>query len=172
MFQQQARPYLPSQPESDLEWLAIAQHYGLPTRFLDWTDILLAAAWFAVEDGGTKEIDSALWVAKRVPSVDADGAVDPFGITDPRVYRPPHISPRIAAQGSVLIICPNPTEELELAFREKIIIDHRAQFTIKKRLNACGINRRHLFPDLTGLTEHLTWVYKYDWLAGYRPGSK
>jgi hypothetical protein len=42
------------------------------------------------------------------------------------------------------------------------------EFTIKKRLNACGINRRHLFPDLAGLTEHLEWMYKNDWLTGYR----
>ena len=69
------------------------------------------------------------------------------------------------------MICPNPTKEVALSFSKKIVIDRSAEFTIKKRLNACGINRRHLFPDLSGLTEHLTWMYKNDWLAGYRPGS-
>mgnify|MGYP001353022025 CR=1 FL=1 len=169
MFRQQARPHLPSQPESEIEWLAIAQHFGLPTRFLDWTDILLAAAWFAVEDGGAKKNDSALWVTKGVPPVD-NGAVDPLKIAEPGIYRPPHMSPRIAAQGSVLMICPKPTEELDLTFAKKIVIRHEAQFIIKKRLNACGINRRQLFPDLIGLIEHLTWLHKNDWLAGYRPG--
>jgi hypothetical protein len=70
--------------------------------------------------------------------------------------------------GSVFVICPRPTEELALPFVRKIIIDSTAQFTIKKRLNACGINRRHLFPDLAGLSDHLAWMYKHDWLAGYR----
>jgi len=173
MFKQQARAHLGSRPDSKFEWLAIAQHFGLPTRLLDWTDSLLVAAWFAVEKGGAREIDSALWVTKGVPPVDLDRSEDqdPLDLDAPQFYRPPHISPRIAAQGSVLMVCPKPTEELALPFARKVVIDHSAEFAIKKRLNACGINRRHLFPDLSGLTEHLTWMYKNDWLAGYRAGS-
>ena len=158
-------------PTIDLEWLAIALHHELPTRLLDWTDSLLVAAWFAVEEGGAKNIDSAIWITRSVPSVVFDDQVDPLEIDVPKVYRPPHTSPRIAAQGSVLMICPKPTEEVTLPFVKRIVIDHLAEFTLKKRLNACGVNRRHLFPDLTGLTKHLTWMYKNDWLAGYRPDT-
>jgi len=173
MFKQQARPYLDSPPDSKLEWLAVAQHFGLPTRLLDWTDNLLVAAWFALEKAGGKKkgIDSALWITKAVPSVDLDYSDDPLALDAPKIYRPPHISPRISAQGSVLMICPKPTENLALPFCQKIVIDQGAEFAIKKRLNACGINRHHLFPDLSGLAEHLAWMYKNDWLAEYRAGS-
>jgi hypothetical protein len=51
---------------------------------------------------------------------------------------------------------------------KKIIVDHAAKFTIKKRLNSCGVNRRALFSDLGGLCDHLTWMYWHDWLSGYR----
>lgn len=170
MFRQQARAHLQSPPQSEFEWLAIAQHFGLPTRLLDWTDSLLVAAWFAVESGGAKKADSAIWVTKGVTSIEIDQLEDPLDLDAPTVYRPPHISPRISAQGSILMVCPSPTKEVELPFCKKIVIDRSAEFTIKKRLNACGLNRRHLFPDLSGLTEHLTWMYKNDWLAGYRPG--
>lgn len=64
MFRQQARAHLQSPPQSEFEWLAIAQHFGLPTRLLDWTDSLLVAAWFAVEKGSAKKVDSAIWVTK------------------------------------------------------------------------------------------------------------
>lgn len=171
MFRQQARAHLQSIPQTNLEWLAIAQHFGLPTRLLDWTDSLLVAAWFAVEKGGAKKMDSAIWVAKGVRTVSLDEPEDPLDLPEPAAYRPPHISPRIAAQGSILMMCPQPTQEVAPPFSEKIVIAHEVEFTIKKRLNACGINRRHLFPDLAGLTQHLEWMYKNDWLTGYRQRS-
>ncbi len=48
-FRARAVPYINANP-TDWEWLVIAQHYGLPTRLLDWTRNPFAAAFFALSE--------------------------------------------------------------------------------------------------------------------------
>lgn len=64
--------YVQHRPQTPWEELAIAQHHGLPTRFMDWTTNPLVALYFAVRNTGDKSVDSAVYVLISNPKRYAD----------------------------------------------------------------------------------------------------
>jgi hypothetical protein len=158
-FERRRRPYLRYQPQGKLEWLAIAQHHGLPTRLLDWSESFLAAVYFAVERSGVEGPAAiyALRISDKAVSSD-----DPFTLTSARLYRPPHIATRIVAQQGVFTVHPNPTQNYETKDLDQwLIFDKRVCFRIKRELDTCGVNRSVLYPDIDGLAGYLEWRYKW-----------
>ncbi len=63
-FRRRAHHYEPDVPPSDehLEWLALMQHYGAPTRLLDFTQSFYVAAFFALEKAMAA---CAVWAVNR-----------------------------------------------------------------------------------------------------------
>lgn len=155
---------------SKIEWLSIAQHYGLPTRLLDWTKNPLVALWFAVKEPAHNKKNATLWVL--IPDendVINDHNIDPFIINDIMVYMPSYSIQRIISQAAIFtihnydqindeFISLNKIDEYKKKIIKYEIPADRFSY-IRFELDRYGINYHTLFPDLDGLCNHLMYLH-------------
>ncbi len=126
---------------------------------LDWAESLLIAAFFAVESGGALGA-GIIYGVNGLPMIAGDA--DPFDISEVSVYRPSHLTPRIAPQWSVFTVHPDPGQDFRRSGKLTSwrIPGEENCWRIKLVLDSCGINYASIYPDLTGLARHIYWRYK------------
>jgi len=160
------------QPDNDFDWLTIAQHYGLPTRLLDWTYNPQTALWFSI-NSSTQNTDGALWIfspdlADYQVQQNLDPLKSPTEIDKTIVYRPRNIISRATNQVSIFTIHQIDNNNIGIPLEadpnfgaklQKFVVKRNLFPGILNELNQINTNSSTIFPDLSGLCQHLEWLY-------------
>ncbi|HZH97863.1 MAG TPA: FRG domain-containing protein [Fimbriimonadaceae bacterium] len=168
--------------EDIASWLALMQHYRLPTRLLDWTESLMTAAFFATEGVEPPGEDryAVVWsLSAPIMNQVLHGDVV-YGINHKAVV--PFLAPSFSAQEpeqkGAMAVSPaqsdirlltqqagftvhgdeQPLDEIEGSeqFLCRILLPEEDCPRIADELAAVGIRRSTLFPDLENLARELS----------------
>ncbi|MDT7829322.1 FRG domain-containing protein [Pricia sp. S334] len=183
-FKQSAGMLINASPKDDFDWLFLMQHYGVPTRLLDWTESPLTALYFAVIGEENDDKDAALWSLKPtelnkianistneknfIPSFDDDElkmySVEKLS-SNPRNKLAPiatiatRNSPRIQAQLGVFTIHHLDNKAVEEFCSNEEVCKYKvpadSRQNIRKELELLSINKFTLFPELSSIGETL-----------------
>lgn len=165
-------------PRDSFDWLFLMQHFGVPTRLLDWSESPLVGLYFAVEDVAN---EGALWLLRpselnknaNIDNRDEKGYIPSFEDDEIKGYsveslaqnRKTQLLPvatiatrnnaRIQAQFGVFTIHHHQNIAIEnvgnSAHINKYVIPSDAKALISKQLQLLGFSRFQLFPELASL---------------------
>lgn len=88
LFSQRSRPLLQGRPDDKWDSMFLMQHYGLPTRLMDWSSNPFVALFFALKPrrGGYVE-DAIVWMCDPEAW---NASVMPLAPTEPRILSKDH----------------------------------------------------------------------------------
>jgi hypothetical protein len=156
-FKRQAAPFLDHHRTDDWEWLAVAQHHGLATRLLDWTENILVAAYFACS--GARKADAVIYVLNTRSISQANMDTSPFLLENDVIFHPRHSTPRIAAQFGLFTVHADPAQQFESPDLERIVIPNDLIGELFATLRGYGFRKSKLFPGLDTVAEEVNESY-------------
>ena len=154
MWIERARKTASPRPHSNLEWLVLAQHYGIPTNLLDWTSNPLTALYFAAQstiDKADGKVHAVICDAFREPDVHALN--NPFCVTvedGPFFINVSAMNVRSMAQdGYMTVHCSDDPDITDFGYNiETFEVPEISKLFITQSLNVFGFSEDRLYTDL------------------------
>lgn len=160
--------------KTDYEWMIYAQHYGLPTKLLDFTNSHIISLMFAVENSFSdlQNADGAVWFLNpselnnihcrqsQILTVGTSDRINLDSFDGGVVIQGRKLNKRISAQNGLFVYFQDSTVPLEDQvcnenILKKIIIDGEAKKDISVSLYSLGIGKTQLYPELTSVVKDI-----------------
>jgi hypothetical protein len=148
------------------EWdlLAAAQHWGIPTRLLDWTGDPDVAIFFALAD--TAGTDAGIYALKSKMAVNVNQNADPLAFEGVSRFCPSvAVEKRIDAQKGSFTVHGPPERSLEDGLEagdelHVVIITAKSRAMVFEEIRRRGKNYATVFPDIEGLARFIRGAFR------------
>ena len=181
-FKLKSRPFINEyNAKSDIEYMMLMQHYGLPTRLLDWSESYLVALFFAVCNYKNTK-DASVWVLNPWELNSDRSSVNSRSILQPNdkdlinwlldedgkikgefpvAIRAAMNSNRIVGQKGIFTLFGEIDGSLDNLIYgcEEIIIQGDKKLDLLKELYEAGISYSTIFPEITGICQEIAFRY-------------
>ena len=146
-------------PGNDVEWLILAQHYGIATPLLDWTENPLVALYFACENSSE---DGVIWQVRRPPlrffrNLETVSAFKK-NREEAAFIEARGLNLRSEAQAGVLSLHPPPDSPFGVGIpgvftKQVFYVQGPNKNRFLWELAQLGISKKQLFSDITNIAE-------------------
>jgi hypothetical protein len=202
IFQRKCHLFLDDLPEKDeLEWLALMQHHGAPTRLLDFTFSPYVAAFFALERATN---DAAVWAINlpllstihdrhKIRGVEvrkADprhtDAFEKYYLSNRHAFvwqgDPFRMPQRVVAQSGTFLVSSHlgmTVEEILASYPgagellvQFVLETSKLRAEAMASLYSMNITQATLFPGLDGLARSMAYEFEYSWQVDVRTSEE
>lgn len=159
--------------KNDVEWMLYAQHFGLPTKLMDFTTSHITSLLFAVEKAFQTDTESDAVVyflnpsalnqknmqQSQIVNISGSDNINAEGYDGAIAVQGRKVNTRVNAQKGVFVLFQDDDQPLEESTEDdvlkKIVINGDSTKDILSSLFSMGISFTHIYPELSSVSKDI-----------------